>query len=165
MSIEDAEAGAAIASRRSHGTTVEQRAAAVHSTVLRHLAFSRVPGEIAEDIAQEVVVSFLRRFAAISNDGAWARTVAVRLWWREHRARQVQVPLESGPIRVVTGHCCLEDRIDLSKALAGVPASDRRLLLLSLAGRSHSEIGGEIGVPVNQVGVRLQRAANRVASA
>jgi RNA polymerase sigma factor (sigma-70 family) len=163
LSIEEAEGGIASASRSSHGTAIEQRAAAVHTVVLRHLACSRVPSEVAEDLAQEVVVSFLRRVSAISNDGAWARTVAIRLWWREYRTRLVHVSLESGPMRVVTGLRGLEERIDLSRALVGVPPSDRRLLLLLLAGRSHSEIGGEIGVPVNQVGVRLRRAANRAA--
>lgn len=163
MSIGDAAAGIDAAPERSARVTVEQRSATVYALVLRHLAYSRVPREIAEDIAQEVVVCFLRRVSGILNDGAWARTVAIRLWWRECRDREVNLPLESGPTRVVAGLCGLEDRIDLSRALMGISPRDRRLLLLSLSGRSHSEIGGEIGVPVSQVGIRLRRAANRAA--
>lgn len=140
-----------------------ERAMEVYGAAFRSLVVAGSTRDLAEDIAQEVVLVFLGRSRTILSDSSWARTVALRMWWRVARSRRVEVRIEDQVETATCSRSRLDARIDLSRALAIAPARDRVLLRLSLSGRSHREISALLGFPVKQVGVRLQRAARRAA--
>jgi RNA polymerase sigma factor (sigma-70 family) len=113
----------------------------------------------AEDIAQEVLLSLVRRREPPASPRAWIvgglrrqvvrrRLEKARRHAREERGPEPGAPAPSGP----------EETIDLRRAFALLSLRQARLLRAYLTGHSHAEIAAVVGCKVHQVGPRVQRA-------
>ena len=121
----------------------------------------------AEDIAQEAFLRTFMRWARVSAMDKPAGYVARIAWnlalaWlrRPERATAPDVlmrePGGSSPDEVV-------GRIDLERALAGLPAQQREVLVLSISGFGRCEISAILGISPATVGTRLHRARRALA--
>jgi RNA polymerase sigma factor (sigma-70 family) len=127
----------------------------------------------AEDVAQEVFLSFHARHPATSPQArGWLRTAAVhtalnRVRSRQRRARReerharLEEPLRRGqdgmrdPERVLEQR---EERALLHAALTRLRRRQAAVLLLRHSGFSYAETAAALGVRVGQVGTMVRRA-------
>jgi RNA polymerase sigma-70 factor (ECF subfamily) len=127
----------------------------------------------AEDVAQEVFVSFHRRhdpdvpYAAAWLHAAGAHTALNVVRSRQRRARREAA--QAGASDRLRGHaerqldpqCALEDgeqRREVRAALSRLPARSAAVLALRYSGLSYAEVAAALGVGVGQVGTMLRRA-------
>lgn len=127
--------------------------------------------DAAEDVAQEVFLSFLRQPPARrGSERGWLRAAAahgalnhLRGERRRQRRHQLQV-VESPGTSADPGELALgrAERDRVRAALARIPDLDATLLLLRHSGLSYREVALATGVPWTQVGTRLRRAGHRL---
>jgi RNA polymerase sigma factor (sigma-70 family) len=121
----------------------------------------------AEDVAQEVFISFHRLHSASAQFApAWlhraaAHTALNRVRGRKRRERRelAQAPEESS--RTVDPQRMLEvgeDRRMVRAALAGLAPKPAAVLVLRASGLSYAEVAQAIGVGTGQIGTLLRRA-------
>lgn len=129
----------------------------------------RVLGDAAEaeDVAQEVFLSFYRRHDASASYAApWLHAAAahtalnvVRGRRRRERRETVTAPREGERVADPAEEAiAAERRTVVQEALARLPQTTAALLALRYAGLSYAEVGAAVGVKPDQVGTRLRRA-------
>ncbi|TMR08340.1 RNA polymerase sigma factor [Nonomuraea turkmeniaca] len=145
--------------------------------IYRYLA-ARLGTEAADDLAAETfLVAFRKRHTFDAERGAvrpWLYGIATNLV-AGHRRGLVRMlaafrralahdAIEAGPEDRVTGRVdAASVRGPLSKALAGLSAGDRDVLLLvAVAGLSYEEAAESLDIPAGTVASRLNRARKRV---
>jgi RNA polymerase sigma factor (sigma-70 family) len=121
----------------------------------------------AEDVAQEVFISFHRLHSASSPyAGPWlyraaAHTALNRIRGRQRRERREHAQAVDEGARAVDPQRVVEmneDRRRVREALAKLPAKPAAVLVLRSSGLSYSEVAQAIGVGTGQIGTLLRRA-------
>ena len=139
----------------------------LHGAALRRLAlaYARTPAD-ADDLFQEICLALWRALPTFRGDAS-ERTFAFRIGHNRgltFRSRRRPDPAEvseslrdrnPGPDTLATRAI---ERDRLLTAIRGLPESRREVVLLSLEGLSHAEIGQVLGITENNVAVRLTRA-------
>jgi RNA polymerase sigma-70 factor (ECF subfamily) len=139
----------------------------LHGPALRRLAhgYGRTPAD-AEDLFQEICFALWRALPAFRGECS-ERTFAFRIGHNRgltfrSRRRPDPVALDDelrdhgpGPESLATKAL---QRERLLAAVQRLPDSHRQVVLLSLEGLSHAEIGDILGLTDNNVAVRLNRA-------
>jgi RNA polymerase sigma-70 factor (sigma-E family) len=115
----------------------------------------------AEEVVQEAFIRLIPRWSKVSSyddPEAWVRKVAFRLLAnRQRRARMARRLLWSE--RREPQPADAGDAVDVSRALAMLPFSQRQVVVLHhLLDLSVEQIAAEVGVPVGTVKSRLARA-------
>jgi len=128
----------------------------------------RVLGDAAEaeDVAQEVFLSFYRRHPADASYAApWlhaaaAHTALNAARGRTRRARrETAVANDTPPPRDPEAEAIAdEERAHVRDALARLPDQTAALLVLRHSGLSYAQLAAALGVHADQVGTRLRRA-------
>ena len=127
-----------------------------------------------EDLFQEICLALWRAVAGFRGQAS-ARTYVFRIahnrglthGWRRSRkqsesievAERVEDPSPGPEARFGQ----LQDRARLVAAIRDLPPGQRQVLVLSLEGLSHREIGEVMGLKENNVSVRLHRARKSLA--
>ena len=127
----------------------------------------------AEDVAQEVFVSYHRRHDPDAPyAGAWLHAAAAHAALNVVRGRQRRARREAAQVGAsdrLRGHaerqldpqCALEDgeqRREVRAALSRLPARSAAVLALRYSGLSYAEVAAALGTSVGQVGTMLRRA-------
>lgn len=121
----------------------------------------------AEDVAQEVFMDFHRLHSASSTYAApWlfraaAHTALNRLRGRKRREKRELAQAVDETTRTLDPAAQAElneERMQVRKALAKLPAKPATVLVLRSSGLSYSEIAESIGVGTGQIGTLLRRA-------
>ena len=114
----------------------------------------------AEDVVQETwirVIRLLPRFRGASRLRTWLAGIAVNCC-REERRRWSAV----AHVDVVPGQVTKPDRatrLDLERTIAGLPVELREVIVLhAIAGFTHEEIGGQLGIAPGTSKSRLHLA-------
>ena len=125
----------------------------------------------AEDLAQQTFVRAWRQLGRLKSPaafGGWLRAIAVNVWLQEARRApgRLETPQADPPEPEAHG---LEPgdlaaaRLDLSRALLRLKASERVCVVLSYAeGLSHGEIADATGWPLGTVKSNVARGAERL---
>lgn len=117
----------------------------------------------APDIAQDAMLRLVCA-GGVRYPRAWLRTVIRRLAIREKAPMRAE-PLEETPDGVIDARGRdPELSLDVRWVLSRLRGSDRRALLLWLAGFKQREIGDRLGWSVKSVGSRIHRAQARARS-
>ena len=123
----------------------------------------------AEDVAQEVFLSFHRRHRADAPFAAgWLRAAAAHVALNAVRSRGRRTRRESanapsdGTIDPHEAAEANEARREVREALARLPERAATVLALRYGGLSYAEVAGAMGVDVGQVGTMLRRAEARL---
>jgi RNA polymerase sigma factor (sigma-70 family) len=127
-----------------------------HAQLVRSIARRIVP-EHADDAAHEVWIKLLSLpDQSVENPAAWIRTVAKRTILNFRRGLQLRAmqPIDSEPVQRLPK----VDKLQLRVALKSLAPGNRAVLLLSLRGLSHEEIGVKLGIEPTASKVRLSRA-------
>jgi RNA polymerase sigma-70 factor (ECF subfamily) len=130
-------------------------------------------GADAEDAVQEAFVVIFQRLSEQRVEGAfagWARQIVVRKalnGWQRQRSRRVDLGLDDIP-HVPTPEASAEVQLTVAevRALIGqLPEGCRLVLLLySVEGYSHAEIGQQLGIGESASSAQLSRARQRLAA-
>jgi RNA polymerase sigma-70 factor (ECF subfamily) len=132
--------------------------------------------EAAEELAQETLLTVWRRAAAFDPARAaastWiftiARNLRIDLSRRESRATPSEDPADvnDAPSRPDEALSALEDKTRIGLAIARLPMEQARVISLAFfADKAHSEIAGELGLPLGTVKSRLRLAMARLRAA
>jgi len=132
---------------------------------LMRFAQSRVP-DMAEDVVQDAVLTMARNIGRLRTPerfGSWAFTIVARRAADGQRAairrRNLQDQIEVDDINSPLS----ETVIDLKRALAALPETDRRLLtLFHVQGLSLADLSAMLGVPTGTIKSRLHKARARL---
>jgi RNA polymerase sigma factor (sigma-70 family) len=147
-----------------------------HAPAIHSYAARRLGREAADDVVAEAfLVAFQRRAGydpAYTDARPWLYGIATNLIRRHHRdeirlfraiARTAADPPAEPLADQVTGRMAAQAvRGRLASALAGLPASQRDVLLLVASGLSIQETAAALGVPAGTVASRLARARRKV---
>ena len=118
------------------------------------------PGQSPDDIAQEVLLAYVRQRSTISSPRAWIALVARRIA-AKHRAKASRAP-QSGESE--EARSSLPDiQIDLRRALRQLDPLSRKLLSWTARGDTHTEIAARLGCARRDVGTLVARARARAA--
>jgi RNA polymerase sigma-70 factor (ECF subfamily) len=126
-------------------------------------------GSLADDLLQESYLRFLRSGFA-SDDEQYRRNylfrIATNLLRDHYRRRRLEVG-DVAQLGSVPGHTGeIEQRRDVSRALAQLKGRDRQLLWLAyVEGSSHTEIAETMGLQTASIKSMLSRARHRMAAA
>jgi RNA polymerase sigma-70 factor (ECF subfamily) len=120
----------------------------------------------AEDVAQEVFLSFYRRHRAdASYAPAWLYAAAAHTALNSIRGRKRRERREDTAGRAAdrvadpeTEAIAAEERAHVRGALARLPTAAAALLVLRYSGLAYAEVAAALGIPADQVGTRLRRA-------
>lgn len=128
----------------------------------------RVLGDAAEaeDVAQEVFLSFYRRHSSeASYAPAWLHAAAAHSALNVVRSRKRRDRRETQAARDADrvadpeqAAIAAEQRAEVREALARLPEKTAALLALRHGGLSYSEVAAALGIGADQVGTRLRRA-------
>ena len=132
--------------------------------------------EAAEELAQETLLTVWRRAAAFDPGRAaastWiftiARNLRIDLSRRDGRTPTRDEPSELSPppARPDEALSALEDRTRIGIAMASLPREQAQVISLAFfADKAHSEIAGELGLPLGTVKSRLRLALARLRGA
>jgi RNA polymerase sigma-70 factor (ECF subfamily) len=131
------------------------------------------PAEMAEELAQETLLTVWRRASAYNPDVAaastWiftiARNLRIDLARRAARATQLQDPLEEAPPEATPDEAfsAVEDEARIRGAMTALPADQAKVITLAFfADKPHSEIARDLGLPLGTVKSRLRLALARL---
>jgi RNA polymerase sigma-70 factor (ECF subfamily) len=132
--------------------------------------------EAAEELAQETLLTVWRRAAAFDPSRAaastWiftiARNLRIDLSRRDGRAAPAEDSSDFGdaPARPDEALSALEEKTRISIAMASLPQEQAQVISLAFfADKAHSEIAGELGLPLGTVKSRLRLAMARLRGA
>ena len=134
-----------------------------------------VPQETAEELAQETLLTVWRRAKAFDPARAaastWiftiARNLRIDLSRRDRRAPLVDDPIVAqGPATPDEALFVVEDGERIGTAIATLPKEQAQVIALAFfADKAHSEIAGELGLPLGTVKSRLRLALARLRGA
>jgi RNA polymerase sigma-70 factor, ECF subfamily len=120
----------------------------------------------AAEVVQEAFTRALANWATIrsfDDREAWVRKVAFRV--AVSRWRRLRRALPLGERATVASPQPVGERVDVLRAVAGLPISQRRAVVLHyLAGLSVEETATEMGAPAGTVKAWLSRARHRMAA-
>ena len=144
-------------------TDFEALYAVAYVRLVRVLAVASGSQPDAEEVVQEAFVRLLPRWGKVrgyADPEAWVRGVAFRLLSNRRRGRRAADRTLSRyglggqeQLRPPDG-----DRVDVTRALAALPAQQRHVVVLHhLLGLSVDQIAAELGVPAGTVKSRLSR--------
>ena len=137
--------------------------------LLRQLAGNR---ELADDLAQDTFFQawqHLDRLRAPEAFGVWLRRIAVNVWLRH--ARRKQIPMDHffdvGEAQLTslsdTPMLHSDHRLDFEAALDRLNPPERLCIALGyVEGLSHGEIAGETGLPLGTVKSHISRATTKL---
>jgi RNA polymerase sigma factor (sigma-70 family) len=119
----------------------------------------------AEDAAQEAMILAWKQWETIQEPAAWARTVAVRAYWKLARVRQPLVSLgeslpeaESNPDLSIFA----EEQQHVLRLLRALPQQQRTVAALFYDGLACEEIAELVGSPPATVRSHLRHARGRL---
>lgn len=122
----------------------------------------------AEDVAQEVFVSFYQKHPAdAAYAPAWLHAAAAHAGLNalRSRARRTRREMAHAPadreIDPAQEAIDAEQRAEVREALARLPEKSAAVLALRYSGLSYAEIAAALGVGANQIGTLLRRAEER----
>jgi len=129
--------------------------------------------ELAEELAQETLLTVWRRAGAFDPGRAaastWIFTIARNLRFdalrREKRPSMAGDPSDAGtaPALPDTLLAALQDEARIGRAIAELPPDQARVVRLAFfSDKAHSEIAGELGLPLGTVKSRLRLAMGRL---
>lgn len=129
--------------------------------------------ESAEELAQETLLTVWRRAGAFDPARAaastWIFTIARNLRFdalrREKRPSVADDPSDAAPIPALpdTLLAALQDETRIGRAIAQLPAEQAKVVRLAFfADKPHSEIAGEMDLPLGTVKSRLRLAMGRL---
>ncbi len=129
--------------------------------------------EAAEELAQETLLTVWRRAASFDPSRAaastWiftiARNLRIDLSRRDGRSPPVDDPsmMNDGPSRPDDALGAVEDEARILAAMARLPAEQAQVITLAFyADKPHSEIAGDLGLPLGTVKSRLRLAMARL---
>lgn len=130
--------------------------------ILRHY---RIPAYDAEDLVQEVLISFVRRHDSVENPEAWlvsALKYQCLLFWRKRR-KQLCTAVDAGILEILAKHDAPlvehEDRVrDLERFLRRIPPRCRKILRLRYGlGFTPKELAVELGYQRSSVSNIVRR--------
>lgn len=130
--------------------------------ILRHY---QIPAQDAEDLVQEIFISFVRRHRSVRNPEAWLVTALkyqCLLYWRKRRNQLCQA-VDAGLLEILAEHespaAEREDRMrDLERYLRRIPARCRKVLRLRYGlGFTPKELAGELGYQHSSVSNIVRR--------
>jgi len=134
---------------------------AAYPQLVRVLALAAGDVAEAEEVVQEAFVRLLPRWATVGgydDPEAWVRKVAFRLLANRQRRARVARRLLPTLVRAHTPSPS-SDRVDVSRALATLPLSQREVVVLHhLLDLPVEQVAAELGVPIGTVKSRLARA-------
>ena len=143
-----------------------------HRALVRSVARSVTASrELIEDACQTAWLILLRRQPDRERVFGWLRTVAIYEAYRLSAIERRDVRLDAigsvdgGPQLVADRRACIDGHLDARLALARVaelPARQRRLFALQLAGLSYAEAAVVTGDSVRTVDRQLRRAHARM---
>jgi RNA polymerase sigma-70 factor (ECF subfamily) len=123
-----------------------------HTPRLYQLAL-RLAGWREEDACEIVQESWVRavrklpEFRWDSKLATWLTGIAVNRAFEVRRARPMALPLEGNAAENAAATAPAELRVDLERAIAGLPQGYRRVLVLhDVEGHTHAEIGALLGI-------------------
>ena len=125
----------------------------------------QIPPQDAEDLVQEIFVSFVRRYRFVQNPKAWltnALKYQCLLYWRKRR-KQLCEAVDTGLLELLAkdepSRVDYEDRIrDLEKFLQRIPSRCRKILQLRYGlGFTPKEVAGELGYQHSSVSNIVRR--------
>jgi RNA polymerase sigma-70 factor (ECF subfamily) len=122
----------------------------------------------AADIAQDTMIKARNRWRRLTNPQAWTRTVAARELVRR-TARTSEDPVDHLPettplLRSPTAIDTWEQRHDILRLLARLPARQRQVMAWTLDGYKPSEIARELRIEPSAVRASLGKARLRLAT-
>jgi RNA polymerase sigma factor (sigma-70 family) len=115
----------------------------------------------AEDAAQEAMLLAWEQWGDIQEQAAWVRTVAVRAYWKQVRAREPTVPLEESGCQAVAGSdldIFTEEQQQVLRALRALPPGQRTVVALRYDGATCEEIAELTGKPSATIRSNLRHA-------
>lgn len=130
--------------------------------ILRHY---RIPPQDADDLVQEIFVSFVRRFRSVQNPKAWLQSALkyqCLLYWRRRR-KQLCEAVDASLLEILAEHEVPEverhDRVrDLEKFLKRIPPRCQKILQLRYGmGFTPKEVAGELGYQHSSVSNIVRR--------
>lgn len=144
-----------------------------HTPALYRLALRLGGGDgpWAEELVQRTwirAIDGLSSFAWRSSLSSWLGGIAIncaRELWREARTRSETVLAEEMPL-AAPRFPAPEERVDLERAIEGLPAGYREIFVLhDVEGYTHEEIGGLLGIETGTSKSQLSRARQRLRAA
>jgi len=131
------------------------------------------PPELAEELAQESLLTVWRRAGAynptVAAASTWiftiARNLRIDLARRAARATQVRDPLEEIPPEAMPDAAlsAIQDEARIRRAMATLPDDQAKVIRLAFfADKPHSEIARDLGLPLGTVKSRLRLAMARL---
>lgn len=130
--------------------------------ILRHY---QIPAQDAEDLIQEIFVSFVRHFRTVQSPEAWltnALKYQCLLYWRKRR-KQLYQAVDAGLLEILAEHQTPEaeraDRVrDVEKLLGRIPRRCREVLRLRYGlGFTPREVAGKLGYQRSSVSNIVRR--------
>lgn len=132
------------------------------TAILRHY---QIPPQDAEDLVQEIFVSFVRRYRTVQNPEAWlisALKYQCLLYWRKRRKRLFEA-VDASLLEILAEHEPPEveqaDRVrDLERFMNRIPARCRKILQLRYGlGFTPKEVACELGYQHSSVSNIVRR--------
>ncbi len=131
------------------------------------------PAEMAEELAQETLLTVWRRAGAynpaVAAASTWiftiARNLRIDLARRAARATQLQDPLEEAAPEATPDEAlsALQDETRIRRAMTTLPEDQVKVIRLAFfADKPHSEIALDLGLPLGTVKSRLRLAMARL---
>lgn len=136
--------------------------AAAYPQLVRVLALAAGDLAEAEEVVQEAFIRLLPRWETVGrydDPEAWVRKVAFRLLANRQRRARVARRLLPALVRPHADPSPSGDHVDVSRALATLPLSQREVVVLHhLLDLPVEQVAAELGLPTGTVKSRLARA-------
>ena len=132
--------------------------------VERHLVYLTGDRQLAEDLTQDAFGRLYEHLGSqdgseIRNPRAWLLTVASNLAYNHLRGERRRVARET--VAETTRETDVDAVLDVRRALEGLEARDRVVLMLRHSGFSYAEIAETVDVAPGSVGTILARSQRR----